>query len=103
MSKRKLLECWLCGKEHEYCSVCNDRHGWKYMADTREHYQILMVKKNYEDGVFSKEEAIAAFAEYGVVAENNLSWILPEVEKDIRQIIGGKPVKATNAKKPKTE
>ncbi len=89
MAKR-LLTCWLCGAEHEYCPTCGQTHGWRYMADTREHYQILMVKREYEAGVFTKEQAIDALKEYGISAENDLSWMIPEVEKEIREIIGEK-------------
>lgn len=87
---KKLLTCWLCGAEHEYCPTCGQTHGWRYMADTREHYQILMVKREYEAGVFTKEQAIDALKEYGISAENDLSWMIPEVEKEIREIIGEK-------------
>lgn len=94
MSKN-LIDCWLCGAEHEYCPTCGQTHGWKYMACTREHYQILMTKREYEDGVFTKEQAISEFENYGVKAESDLSWMIPEVEKEIRDIIGEKPFKAT--------
>lgn len=87
---KKLLTCWLCGAEHEYCPTCGQTHGWRYMADTREHYQILMAKREYEAGVFTKEQAIDALKEYGISAENDLSWMIPEVEKEIREIIGEK-------------
>ena len=48
MSKN-LANCWLCGAEHEYCPTCGQTHGWKYSACTREHYQILMIKRECED------------------------------------------------------
>lgn len=98
MSK-KLIDCWLCGTPHEYCPTCGETHGWRYMADTREHYQILMIKKEFEGGVLSKEEAISNFATYGIKADSNLSWMLPEVEKEIRNIIGEKPAKTAKIKK----
>ena len=102
MSK-KLINCWLCGAEHEYCPTCGETHGWKYMADTREHYQILMAKRQFEEGVFTQDEAVSAFAEYGVTAESDLSWMIPEVEKEIRKIIGDKPTKAKKSKLYKDE
>ena len=99
----KLIDCWLCGTPHEYCPTCGEYHGWRYMADTREHYQILMIKQQCEGGVFSKEEATSLFEEYGVKADANLSWMLPEVEKEIRDIIGEKPAKATKTIKKETK
>lgn len=100
MSK-KLVDCWLCGAEHEYCPTCGQTHGWRYMADTREHYQILMLKREYEAGVFTKEQTIDALKGYGISAESDLSWMIPEVEKEIRDIIGEKPVKAIKKTKSK--
>lgn len=94
MSKN-LVDCWLCGAEHEYCPTCGQTHGWKYMACTREHYQILMLKREYEAGVFTKEQTIDALKGYGISAENDLSWMIPEVEKEIREIIGEKAKERT--------
>ena len=98
---KKLLTCWLCGAEHEYCPTCGQTHGWKYMADTREHYQILMAKRNYESGVFDKEHTIEILANFDVKPESDLSWMIPEVEKEIRNIIGEKPVKTIKKTKSK--
>ena len=97
MSKN-LANCWLCGAEHEYCPTCGQTHGWKYSACTREHYQILMIKRECEDGVFSKEQAISEFERYNITPDRDLSWMIPEVEKEIRDIIGTgfiKPVRNT--------
>ena len=102
MSK-KLIDCWICGTPHEYCPTCGETHGWRYVADTREHYQIYLAKKNYEDEVYSKEEATEALAVYNIKAESDLSWMIPEVEKEIRNIIGDKPVKAKKSKLYKDE
>ena len=71
------------------------------MADTHEHYQILMTKRYFEEGVFSKEEAIAVFEKCGVKREDNLSWMIPEVEKEIRGIIGQKTQKEKPERKNK--
>ena len=103
MSKN-LIDCWLCGAVHEYCPTCGQTHGWKYSACTREHYQILMAKREYEAGVFTKEQAIDTLKQYGVTAESDLSWMIPEVEKEIRGIIGDKPIKQTKTiKKSETK
>ena len=102
MSKN-LVDCWLCGTSHEYCPTCGQTHGWRYMACSREHYQILMTKRNYEDGVFSKEQAVSEFEKYGIRADSDLSWMIPEVEKEIRDIIGEKTVKPTKVTKKETK
>lgn len=97
----QIVNCWVCGKPHEYCSHCGETHGWKYVADTREHYQIYMLIEEYRSGIFSKEQAIKLFAEYGVKAEDDLSWLLPNVEKGIREIIGQRKAKEKVTSKTK--
>lgn len=86
-----MVECWVCGKEHEYCPTCGQTHGWRYVADTIEHYQIHMTIEEYRNGVLTKEQAIEVFADKcGVHANDDLSWMLPHVEKGVREIIGEK-------------
>jgi hypothetical protein len=85
------VECWVCGKEHDYCPTCGQTHGWRYVADTIEHYQIHMTIEEYRSGVLTKEQAIEVFADKcGVHANDDLSWMLPHVEKGVREIIGEK-------------
>lgn len=87
-----LIECWVCGKEHEYCPTCGQTHGWKFVACTPEHYQIHMTIENYLHGGLTKEQAGETFAKMSNVhAEDDLSWMLPSVEKCVRKIIGEKP------------
>ena len=85
------VECWVCGKEHDYCPTCGQTHGWRYVADTIEHYQVHMTIEEYRSGVLTKEQAIEIFADKcGVHANDDLSWMLPHVEKVVREIIGEK-------------
>lgn len=85
------VECWVCGKEHDYCPTCGQTHGWRYVADTIEHYQIHMTIEEYRSGVLTKEQAVEVFADKcGVHANDDLSWMLPHVEKVVREIIGEK-------------
>ena len=88
-----IVECWVCGAEHEYCDVCGKTHGWKYVADTQEHYRIYMTIEEYRKGILSKEEAASRLSEYcNVNANDDLSWMLPNVEKGVREIIGDREV-----------
>ncbi len=85
------VECWVCGKEHDYCPTCGQTHGWRYVADTIEHYQIHMTIEEYRSGVLTKAQAIEVFADKcGVHANDDLSWMLPHVEKVVREIISEK-------------
>lgn len=86
----KMLQCWVCGKPHEYCPTCARVHGWKYVADTHECYQIYMTLSEAQSGVMTKKDAIEAFASLGIRAENDLSWLRPHIERAIREIIGEK-------------
>lgn len=95
------VECWVCGKEHDYCPTCGQTHGWRYVADTMEHYLVHMTIEEYRSGTLSKEEAIGKFNDKcGVRAEDDLSWMLPNVEKGVREIIGEK-TKTRTARKTK--
>ena len=61
-----------------------------------------MAIEEYRGGVLSKEEVAKTLNEAcGVKATNDLSWMLPHVEKGIREIIGEKPVNIKKDKKNK--
>ena len=94
----KQIECWICGKLHEYCPTCGRSHGWRYVADTIEHYLVYMTIEEFRSGVLSKEQATEMFADKcGVHKDDDLSWMLPNVEQGVREIIGNKATK--NVKK----
>ena len=86
----KQIKCWVCGKLHDYCPTCGQTHGWKYVADTPECYQIYMTLSEVESGILSQKEAVDRFASLGITAEKNLSWLRPHIEKGVRNIIGEK-------------
>lgn len=93
------VECWVCGKKHEYCEPCHRLHGWKYVADTPEHYQVYITIEEFRKGILTKEQAISVLSEKcNVNAEDDLSWMLPNVEKGVRDIIGYKNKPATKTK-----
>ena len=52
-----------------------------------------MTIEEYRKGILSKEEAASRLSEYcNVNANDDLSWMLPNVEKGVREIIGDKEV-----------
>lgn len=98
----KQIECWVCGALHDYCPTCGQTHGWRYVADTMEHYMVHMTIEDYRGGVLTKEQAIERFADKcGVHANDDLSWMLPHVEKGVREIIGEKEKNTKTTKKSK--
>lgn len=87
----KKLKCWVCGAEHDYCPTCGQTNGWKYVADKIECYTLYMTIEDYRAGVKTKEEVIEILAEKcNIHAEDDLSWLLPHIEKYVRSIIGEK-------------
>ena len=61
-----------------------------------------MTIEEYRSGVLTKEQAIEAFAEKcGVHIDDDLSWMLPNVEKGVREIIGEKKKETKTTKKNK--
>ena len=95
----KKLRCWVCGKEHDYCPTCGDTNGWKYTADTPNCYQIYMVLNDTQAGVFSQKDAVEKFANLDVHYEDDLSWMRPHIERQIREIIGDKEKTTKTTKK----
>lgn len=96
------VNCWVCGKEHDYCPTCGQTHGWRYVADTMEHYMVHMTIEDYRGGALTKAQAVDRFAEKcGVHADDDLSWMLPTVEKAVREIIGDKEKSTKTTKKSK--
>lgn len=95
-----LVECFICGKEHEYCESCGKTHGWRYVADTYEHYQVYIIIEEFRKGILTKEQAISILSEKcNVNADDDLSWMLPNVETGVREIIGDKKKIAKKIKK----
>lgn len=63
---------------------------------------IHMTIENYRSGVFNKTQAIENFADKcGVHASDDLSWMLPHVEKSVREIIGEKEKTTKTTKRTK--
>lgn len=94
-----MVKCWVCGKEHEYCDVCGKTHGWRYVADVVEHYIIYICIEEFRRGVLTREEATERLADKCKVrAEDDLSWMLPNVEKGVREIIGERHQKIVKKK-----
>ncbi len=94
----KKVKCWVCGAEHDYCPVCGQTQGWKFVADTPEHYQIYMVMKEYEANAITKDKAAETLEKSaGINAKSDLSWMIPAVAKVVRSIVEDteKPTKTT--------
>lgn len=86
-------KCSVCGKEYNYCPNCEKTHAWKFYTCIPEHYQIHMALDQYRSDVFDKKDTADYFETIGITPDKDLSFLLPEVEKDIRLIIGEKPIK----------
>lgn len=100
-----MKRCSICGIEYEGCVKCNRVHGWKFWVHKIEEYPIVVILDGYRSGVLDKKKAIEKFKENcDITADSDLSWMLPAVERDVRLIIGEKPVKESKpVKKIKTE
>lgn len=83
----KLVECFVCGKKHEYCPTCGQTHGWKFFACDYEHYQIYQIILHYDNRDYTAEESVEALAHLGYTAESDMSDLFPVVECKLRQII----------------
>lgn len=89
-----MKRCSVCGTEYEGCGRCEKTHGWKFWVHKIEEYPIVVILNDYRGGVLDKKQAQEKFKENcGITADSDLSWMLPSVERDVRIIIGEKPVK----------
>jgi len=101
MSKK--IKCWICGAPHDYCPTCGQTHGWKYVADKIECYDVYLIMEDYRSGALNKSKAAKELSERcGINAGDDLSWMLPQIEKIIREIIGEKE-KATKKTENKSK
>ena len=98
----KKVKCWVCGKPHDYCPTCGQTHGWKYVADTIECYQIFMILEDYRSGVTTKKQAAEVLSDKcGITADSNLSWMIPQIAEIVREIVGEKEKIIKTTKKSK--
>lgn len=79
-------QCWICGKEYEYCYKCNKLNSWKLTACSRTHFQIVNILDEYRGGVLSPEQAVEKFNNIGISKIDDLGDILPAVKRDIAAI-----------------
>lgn len=82
-----LTKCAICDAEYSYCPNCAGYHGWRFYTDTREHYQIYMIIKQYTNGVLNKEEARIAFQDIGITDDSNLHGLKEDIIKAIKDIV----------------
>lgn len=95
-----MKRCSVCGTEYEGCGRCEKTHGWKFWVDKIEEYPIVVILNDYRGGVLDKKKAQEKFKENcGITADSDLSWMLPSVERDVRIIIGEKPIKSIKKSK----
>lgn len=89
-----MKKCTICGVEYESCGRCEKTHGWKFWVHDKSEFPIILIFDAYRSGTLTKEEACKKFKDQcNIVPDSDLSWALPEVERDIREIIGNKPTK----------
>lgn len=94
--------CWICGKEYDACTTCNNINGWRKYACTPEHYQIHQIIIENREGIISDKEATECLASYGITANSELN-LLEGVTRDIKAIIARGTPKRTSKPKAKSE
>lgn len=80
-------ECWICGKQYEYCYKCDKVNSWKLSACSRVHFQINTILNEYRGKVLTILEAKEKFNNIGIVTEDELIDLLPAVKADVMKII----------------
>ena len=97
--------CWICGREYNYCPNCEEYGSWRATACTSEHYQIHEIITELHEKVIDEKEATQLLSNIGITADSDLNNLLPSVTARIKDIITkGTPKKVSKPKsKIKTE
>ena len=82
-----MVECWICGKEYNYCPHCRRYQTWMKHSCSPKHYQIELLLEEYREGIVNKTEAAQCFCNIGIDENYDFSEFLPEVARDIKDII----------------
>jgi len=95
MDKIPNHECIICGVKYHHCDDCAKMKSftpWRAICDTSEHYQILLIIKDYQAKGITKDEAkeqlgivgitIADISEFKDSTKSVLSDILSEDTAD---------------------
>ena len=89
--------CWICGKEYNYCPNCEEYGSWRATACTSEHYQIHEVITEFREKVIDEKEATQLLSNIGITADSDLNNLLPSITAWIKDIIAkGTPEQIQN-------
>ena len=78
--------CKICGAAYYACNQCDQRHTWRSVCDTPEHYQIYQVLIMFSRDMISRDEAANMLTTLGVTSESVLAFP-PEKIDEIMSII----------------
>lgn len=80
-------QCWICGKEYNYCPHCPRYEQWQSNSCSTEHYQINLILGELREGVINESEAKVRFDNIGINEDYDFSQLLPSVARDIQKNI----------------
>lgn len=92
--------CNVCGKKYEVCSVCANiktLNPWRTICDTKEHYQVYIVVKDYNTKIISKSTAKEMLENINFDI-NTIDEYKKNVQKSLREIFQAQEHKKTNIK-----
>jgi hypothetical protein len=95
--------CWICGKEYNYCPNCEEYGSWRATACTSEHYQIHEVITEFREKVIDEKEATQLLSNIGITADSDLNNLLPSITASIKDIIAKGTPKKVSKQKSKIE
>lgn len=81
-------ECCVCGKEYEVCVSCQNiknLNPWRTICDTKEHYQVYIVVKDYKAKKITANEAKAMLENVNFDV-HTISEYKDNVQKSLREI-----------------
>lgn len=98
-------QCCVCGKEYEVCTSCQNIQNinpWRTICDTKEHYQVYVVVKDYNTKNITSAKAKEMLENINFDV-NSISEYKANVQKSLKEIFHIRSVKKTEKKTIKKE
>lgn len=99
MVEKNNAVCSICGKPYHLCLSCKDSmklHPWKIHCCSSECYKTFQIVKGFNNGVYTKEEAIEKFKNVDL---KNLEDFVPHIKKFVKDILKEEKVAVKATKK----
>lgn len=82
------VTCQICGKRYEYCYACERKKSWRGLADTLDHYYMLVTVMKYMrdgDAASAYESLVRRGVDFSHVSDSGYTDRTRELLREIEQ------------------